>query len=98
MKCASGDSCSVEFPEPATWRAHPRDLSTPPQSTRFFVVGRDDRSLFSVLSSGPPEAACCNSAYAGLKGLLHPLSRRNELDATYQSRRALDAYASALPL
>ena len=44
-KPSSRNNYSVERPESATWRAHPRDLSTPPQSLRFFVVGRDDRSL-----------------------------------------------------
>src|SRR5215472_7053471 len=43
---ALGDSYSVEFPESVTRRAHPRDLSTPPQSPalRDSFVGRDDRS------------------------------------------------------
>src|SRR5215472_6759661 len=37
-KRAPGDSFRVELPESAR-RAHPLDLSTPPQSLRSFVVG-----------------------------------------------------------
>src|SRR5262249_16390848 len=47
------DSCSVELPASATWRTHPRDLSTPPQALRFFVVGRDDTSLYAETARGP---------------------------------------------
>ena len=47
----------LEFPESATRRANPRNLSTPSQSLRFFVVGRDDRSLFLVHFSAPALAA-----------------------------------------
>ena len=45
MKCCSGDSYSVEFPESATCSTDPWDLSTPPHALRLFVVGRDDRSF-----------------------------------------------------
>jgi hypothetical protein len=45
-KSDSRDRLSVELPESVSQSTHPRDLSTPPQSLRSVVVGRDDSSLF----------------------------------------------------
>src|ERR1700674_2479725 len=48
-KCGFRDSPSVELPESAWWCAHPRDLSTRPQSLRSLVLAQDD-TLLCVIS------------------------------------------------
>src|SRR5215472_15733278 len=55
-KRASGIDIQVKFPESATGRVHRRDLSTPAQSLRFFLVGRDDRTLLLGYFSAPSSA------------------------------------------
>ena len=57
----------VECPESATRRRHSRDLSTPPQSLRFFVVGRDDSSLLLSHFSAPSSAAAKSRAEATIR-------------------------------